>query len=382
MKKQYESTSKYDTYAKYTRILRLVVIVLLVIFAIIMVVFGRKYLSSNNFEFFAKNLSVEPFVTKENYQNINYDAYYGVKYYGYDNKVVIKNQNELYVFSPTSSLMNRIKIDEKSNVNTDGKYICVYDNTRCSIYNSFTKVMDLSAPLGENITSVRSDMSNYISFITQGGAYASSVKLYMNNFGLIYEWKSNDKYALKTSINPNSKHMAILSRKTDLSNDSTFVTIVNINSGEVQYQNIYKDEKPIDIKYVGENLVVVTDKNIHILSVKMKYSESYINFDEKIEKCFLFSNSFCTVSTNAQGNKIVKIYTYKGQTLGYCEYNYYIENICFAGGNYYISTSNSEVYRQNKSNVKLIYSNEIDSIFEINEVVYYTNSKGCYILSN
>lgn len=176
------TVSKYSKYEKLSRIFRLIVIGLLIIFAIVMLIFGRKYLSSANFKFFAKNMSVEPFVTKENYTDINYNNYFGTEFYSYDDKIAVNDNNEIFIYSPSGTLINKLKINNDTKVNTEGKYICVYDTTRCVVYNSFSEMMNLSSPMGEIISEVKSDDYNYITMTTQGNANASTVKVYMNNF--------------------------------------------------------------------------------------------------------------------------------------------------------------------------------------------------------
>lgn len=372
------TVSKYSKYERLSRIFRLIVIALLIIFAIVMLIFGRKYLTSANFKFFAKNMSVEPFVTKENYTDIKYDNYYGTQFYSYDDKIAINDNNEIFVYSPSGTLINKLKVNKDTKVNTEGKYICVYDSTRCVVYNSFSEMLNFSSPMGEIISGVKSDNSNFITMTTQGNANASAVKVYMNNFGLIYEWRSNDKYAVSTSIQESGKAIAILSKTVENGSDAAYLTVANIKNGEILHTEIFEDEIPIEVRYSGTRITLVTNKCVRFCTDK-DYAWNSDSIRGTYEGCYVFDNCICTVSINNYGNRLVNIFSLKGNSVGYSEYDYKIVDIKEASGNLYLISADGSVFKQSGSDKEtLISDSQIRSLLDVNDVIYYVDGEGCH----
>ena len=159
----------------------------------------------------------------------------------------------------------------------------------------------------EPISSVSVNKNGYTAVITNESGYKSSVAIY-NNFGReIYTWYSGDLYVVDVKISDNNKRFAVVGIDAEDGLKSV-VKLFKINESEAYNQVIFESELAYQLEYRGNNLVVLTDKKISLISAGGKLKKSY-DFGGQTLLCFDIKNAKMPVLTledkDVAGSRVV-----------------------------------------------------------------------------
>lgn len=159
----------------------------------------------------------------------------------------------------------------------------------------------------EPISSVSVNKNGYTAVITNESGYKSSVVIYDNFGSEVYTWYSGELYVVDVKISDNNKRFAIVGIDSEDSLKSV-VKLFKISEAEPYSQVIFESELAYQLEYRGNSLIVLTDKEIRLVSASGKVKNSY-EFDGQTLLCFDIKNSKMPVLTldnkeNA-GSKVV-----------------------------------------------------------------------------
>ncbi len=159
----------------------------------------------------------------------------------------------------------------------------------------------------EPISSVSVNKNGYTAVITNESGYKSSVVIYNNLGSKIYTWYSGDLYAVDVKISDNNKRFAVVGIDAEDSLKSV-VKLFKISEDEPYGEVIFDSELAYQLEYKGNNLIVLTDKKISLVSAKGKVKRSY-DFDGQTLLCFDIKNTKMPVLTlddkETAGSKVV-----------------------------------------------------------------------------
>ena len=159
----------------------------------------------------------------------------------------------------------------------------------------------------EPISYVSVNKNGYTAVITSESGYKSTVVIYDNFGNKIYTWYSGDLYVADVKISDNSKKFAVVGIDAEDSLKSV-LKLFKMNENEPYSQVIFDSELAYQLEYRGNNLVVLTDKKICLLSASGKVKKSY-GFDGQTLLCFDIKNTKMPVLTlddkETAGSKVV-----------------------------------------------------------------------------
>lgn len=345
---------KYSLPIRICKIVRLVVSILIIVFALIILIFAQKSFTRTNFEYISKYLSIDPFITKSDYKNINLSYTEKTNFSTFDtNKIVIQTTNELTVFNMAGNVINKIR-DSNCSYDSNGKYLCVINNdrTNASIYNSYIKINEIAANEGETFICVKSDSEGYITSVVRGNVSNCILTLYNNNFGAIYKWTSQNKYYVDSCINSKNKTISILTSEFKDGVDKYELNIISLKNGDVIKNITIEDENVNSMGYIKNQLVVMSNKSFKI------YDSNYnLIKDTQIDGCIiscLFKNNIACVCKDTTGTYSVNVYAENGTLVSTSSYETAINNLYCIDQVYYVMCENNCLYKQTGYKVELV----------------------------
>lgn len=159
----------------------------------------------------------------------------------------------------------------------------------------------------EPISSVSVNKNGYSAVITNESGYKSSVVIHDNLGSEIYTWYSGELYVVDVKVSDNNKRFAVVGIDTE-DNLKSVVKLFKIKDSEPYAEVIFDSELAYQLEYRGNNLLVLTDKKISLVSAGGKVKKSY-NFDGQTLLCFDIKNSSRPVlildDKESAGSKVV-----------------------------------------------------------------------------
>lgn len=363
MRKKYEP--KYSVPILVCRIIRFFSIILIVLFIFGILVFGSQSLTKNKFEYIAKYISIDPFITKSSYKSIDFKTSEEAKYYTYDNnKVVIYQKNDISVFNLAGNLVNTIENDNKI-IDCSGDYICLVssDKKTGEVYNAYVKVNEFKANEGETIISLDSDSRGYITYVVKGNVSNCILSLY-NSTELVYKWTSQNKYYIDSCINEDLQCIAILNSQYESGIHTNEIVIASYKTGEILKTITVSDRNAMSISYLEDNLFVFTDSGFEIYDRDYNLKkETKLN---NISYHIAFDKEFCAVCKDSIGGYLLNIYSENGVVISTCSYDLPVKKVFKTGNEYYVLDEANVLYKQSgyKNEEIKNYGNEVfDIIF-------------------
>lgn len=141
----------------------------------------------------------------------------------------------------------------------------------------------------EPISAVSVNKSGYSAVITNESGYKSSVVIHDNYGSEIYTWYSGDLYVVDAKVSENNKRFTVVGIDTEDSMKSV-VKLFKIKESEPYAEVIFDSELAYQLEYRGNNVVVLTDKKISLLSSSGKLKKSY-DFGGQTLLCFDIKNA-------------------------------------------------------------------------------------------
>ena len=159
----------------------------------------------------------------------------------------------------------------------------------------------------EPVSAASVNKNGYSAVITNESGYKSSVVIHDNIGREIYTWYSGDLYVADVKVSDNNKRFAVVGIDTEDSLKSV-VKLFKIKDSEPYAEVIFDSELAYQLEYRGNNVVVITDKQVGLISSGGKLKKSY-NFGGQTLLCFDIKNASKPVlaldDKESAGSKVV-----------------------------------------------------------------------------
>ena len=194
-------------------------------------------------------------------------------------------------------------------IHSNDKYAAVADigSQNALVLKGFRQAYKIAEQ--EPISSVSVNENGYTAVITNESGYKSSVVIYNSVGSKVYTWYSGDLYVVDVKISDNNKRFAVVGIDAEDSLKSV-VKLFKLNEDEAYGEVIFDSELAYQLEYRGNNLLVLTDKKISLVSASGKVKKSY-GFEGQTLLCFDIKNTKMPVlaldDKESAGSKVVAL---------------------------------------------------------------------------
>ena len=308
MNKYYEGVAIAFRYAKF------ITLFITVIFVMLILSFFRDEVSIDNFQYMLKYVTSEDssYITT---QKIHYPTADSKALDLFAGDFVSAGSGGISLYDTNGNTVLEIENVFSQPVFSIGrKYGLCYDLSGRSyvIFNTFSRLHSeqLDFPISD---AVMTDGGSY-AILSKNREYRTLINVYDNDYDHVCTVYDN-KYTF--DIDMTSKHLAYISAQ---SRDSTFladVSILTLKNGENTLIGSYLDEFPMAVRFVGNELAVITDKAIRFYSSDFKQKNAY-SFSLQMPSAYASSDEcimLCFEKNTIGSENEIRFYTGDGELM-------------------------------------------------------------------
>lgn len=266
MNKYYEGVAIAFRYAKF------ITLFITVIFVMVILSFFRDEVSVDNFQYMLKYITSEDssYITT---QKIHYPTADSKALDLFAGDFVSAGSGGISLYDTNGNTVLEIENVFSEPVFSIGKkYGLCYDLSGRSyvIFNTFSKLHSdtLDFPISD---AVMTDGGSY-AILSKNREYRTLISVFDNDYDYVCTVYDN-KYTF--DIDMTSKHLAYITAESRDSAFLTDVSILNIKTGENTVVGSYLNEFPVSVRFIGNNLAVITDRSIRFYDSEFKLKNAY-----------------------------------------------------------------------------------------------------------
>ena len=195
--------------------------------------------------------------------------------------VLVKTSGvELYDFSGSKTFtysFDKSMLYQNPVILTSDKYILSYDlsGNKFALFNSFSNVY-LSDKTEALIYGACINNDGSFAVVSTASGYRSVVSVYSNAFKKLFSWSSKDKYVMDISLHEKDGLLATASFTASQGDYLTVINVFDVTKEETMSQVELNGCVPVDVTWVDDRLVVITDKEMLIYD---RYLNRHTSFD-------------------------------------------------------------------------------------------------------
>ncbi|MBQ7821408.1 MAG: hypothetical protein IJ391_03905 [Clostridia bacterium] len=306
--KYYESVAVAFRYAKF------ITLFVAIVFIMFILSFFRDEVSLENFQYMLKYITSED-ASLITTQKIHYPTSDSKALDLFSGDFVSAGSGGVSLYDTNGNTVLEIKDTFSEPVFTIGKkYGLCYDLSGYSyvIFNTFSKLysQELDFPISD---AIMSDSGSY-SVLTKSREYRTVINVHDSDYDHICTVYDN-KYTFDMDMT--SKHLAYLTAEARDSSYLTYINVLKIKNEDSKVVEELYNEFPIGIRFVGDNLTVITDSAIRFYDRDFNRTSMY-SFSSRMPSGFESSDN--TVMLYFEKNTIgseneVRFYSQSGELL-------------------------------------------------------------------
>ena len=335
----------YERIADYYRLVKYGMLVVMAGFILLVTIFCNQDLRPENFRYLFKYIDVDPVATSANYKDIYYNRNENTSFAFYKGDLAVVGDGRLNLYNIAGNNILREKLESNDAVcDAEGKYLLVYapGENSVSVFNSFSKLYTLNYDYP--VISAHAGDNGSFAVITREEAYRSAVYIYNNTFKSVYTWRSNEKYAVSSSVSPNGKNAAVLSYTQAGGTYLRELTVRNISKDKAELNVSSQGGLPLRVGFFADGSLYCIYSDGIVFYDKNFDEKEEISFTEPLQLFKIFSGGILAITGKTKADSVIHYYETDGDAKFTESFQYSVLDAKMIDDNIYLLTDGA-VYR-------------------------------------
>ncbi len=238
----------------------------------------------------------------------------GAVYAVYKSGIAAASANSIIYFNPQGEeqwQINTLIVDPI--LKTAGDYILIAENGGKKLCLYTQSRMIYTRETDSNIRYANLSSNGDVVVVTDKESYKGAVVAYNKAGDKIFEWFSGTDPIMAAAISPRSRRIAVATISTDSSISST-VMLFNINEKESYASQTFDNTAVFDVQYKNDNLNIVGDNTMSIMSTSGKLVWKAEYYDEEFSHYAIDDDGNSLVLVDEANVPMLYRYNQKGKT--------------------------------------------------------------------